>query len=288
MSTMISFTNNKLSNTFLTEEDLRSACPMIFKTEKTNPKLSEKYVQATTIDVVRDMASLGWYPVETKQCRAKKGSSGIRSFHMIAFQNPDVSISDNVTGEIEAYPRIILTNSHDGFNSFKFMCGLFRLVCSNGLIVATKEFANVSIRHINYSFDELRKVVVDAVKNVKTQTEIMYEMKDITLTKEQQTEMATNAIKIRKGLELSDNLTVTDETINEILAPVRKEDSNDDLWTIFNRLQEHVIKGGFTMAKDEKSKPRKQRGITSVKKDIDINVRMFEMATSYLPAYSIA
>ena len=50
-------------------------------------------------------------------------------------------------------PQIILTNSHDGFNSFKFMLGIFRLVCSNGLVVCDNQMVNMTIRHINYTFD---------------------------------------------------------------------------------------------------------------------------------------
>ena len=74
---------------------------------------------------------------------------------MIALQNPDIKIMRN--GEVDAYPQIILTNSHDGFNSFKFMLGIFRLVCSNGLVVCDNQMVNMTIRHINYTFDELRR-----------------------------------------------------------------------------------------------------------------------------------
>ena len=171
--TMLSFMDNGLSNEFLTEEQIRETCPYAFMTNPTNPGVSDRYVQATTIDVVHDMAKLGWYPVVAKQCRNKKGSKGIRSFHMISFQNPDVKISDG-KGNIEAYPRIILTNSHDGFSSFKFMCGLYRLVCSNGLVVADEEFANMSIRHINYNFEELRKMVVTTMENLPEQISIRH------------------------------------------------------------------------------------------------------------------
>ena len=101
--TMLSFANNQISTNFLSENDIMVKCPNAFKTEPTNPGVSERYVQATTIDVVRDMAKLGWYPVEAKQCRNKKGSSGIRSFHMIAFQNPDVKVMEG--DDVEAYPR---------------------------------------------------------------------------------------------------------------------------------------------------------------------------------------
>lgn len=279
MSTMLRFNDDSLSNHFLSEEELKVKAPFIFTTEPTNSKVSGKYVQATTIDVVRDMAKLGWYPVEAKQCRAKAGSSGIRSFHMVAFQNPDEKIVKG-NGEVECFPRIILTNSHDGFNSFKFMCGLLRCICSNGLILMENEMANFAIRHINYTFDELRKVVCESVKSIPEQVKIINTFKNVTLTDEQKNSLATEAIKIRKNFKEEEKFSVTKEELMDILNPVREEDNGDDLWSIFNVLQEKMIKGGFNLTNKD-GKKRSQRGITSVKRDLEINVKLFEVANSY-------
>ena len=282
--TMISFRNDELSSTFMSIEELKKTCPKAFCTTPTNPNLSDKYVQATTIDVVNDLAKLGWYPVQAKQCKAKKNSSGIHSFHMIAFQNPDIKINKiddegNVT--IDAYPRIILTNSHDGFNSFKFMCGMFRLVCSNGLVICDNEMVNMSIRHINYDFEKLRKVVVKAIEEVKTIVDTMNKMQTIILNEEQKRELATEVVKIRKGIEEDEKVEISDEIIDDILTPVREEDKKMDLWTIFNVCQEKMIKGGFNFHTD-RQKLRKQRAITSIKKDIDYNQRLWLKATKYM------
>ena len=95
--TMLSFNDNSLSTDFLSMDDLRKACPAAFKTSPTNPNVSERYVHANTATVVEDLAKLGWYPTEAKQCRPKKNSSGIRSYHMIALQNPEVKICKPVT-----------------------------------------------------------------------------------------------------------------------------------------------------------------------------------------------
>ena len=280
MSTMMTFKNNGLA-TFLTLADINRMCPVAFKTEPTNPKVSNKYVQATTQDVVQDLSKLGWYPVEAKQCRTKKNSSGIRSFHMIAFQNPEVKITKTLedgTKVVDAYPRIILTNSHDGFNSFKFMVGLFRLVCSNGLVLCDSQMVNMSIRHINYDFDELRKIVATSIKQVPTIVNTMNQMRTIIPTEQQKIELATEVLKLRKGDE---NLEVSNEVVKDILTPLRKEDEQNDLWTIFNICQEKMIKGGFK-AENKKLKLRKQKGITSIKKDLEFNQSLWQKATQYL------
>ena len=280
MSTMIHLSDAQSSH-IMTEDEIRTVCPVAFKTAPTNPDVSDKYVQATTIDVVRDMEKLGWHPVEAKQCRARKGSKGIRSFHMIAFENENVKI---VKGDsTEAMVRVILTNSHDGFNSFKFMCGIYRLICSNGLVVSDMEFESISIRHINYDFNELRYTIAAMLDKIPEVVAKMNQMTAVTLTEEQKINFAKEAYRIRKGFEEGENFDVDNDTLTDILSPIRSEDEKDDLWTIFNRCQEKIIKGGFS-AKSNKGRLRRQRGITSIKKDIDMNQKLWEVSQKYLSA----
>ena len=285
MSTMLSFANNELAEDFLSMEEIKKNCPAAFKSEPTNPNVSKKYVQANTATVIEDLAKLGWYPVQAKQCKERKNSSGIRSFHMIAFQNPDVKIiKDGHGGEIvDAYPRIILTNSHDGFNSFKFMVGLFRLVCSNGLVVSTDEFENMSIRHVNYDFETLRDVVKTAIEKVPNIVCKMNEMKKTILSEEQQKEIASSVIKIRKNIPEDEKFDIDEDTIRDILMPQREEDGGADLWSVFNRCQERMIKGGYSSVNSQ-NKMRKQRGITSIKRDVDCNQKLWAIAERYMPA----
>lgn len=278
VDTMLSFNDQKLATNFLTIEQLREKCPMAFKTTPTNPKVTERYVHANTQTVIDDFAKLGWYPVEAKQCRQKANSAGIRSFHMVAFQNENVKILKNDgSGDIECYPRIILTNSHDGFNSFKFMVGLFRLVCSNGLILGDK-LADMSIRHINYDFNELRHVVAASIEQVTKHISAMNQMHKTLLTEEQKKELAMRAIRMRKG---DDDFQVPQDSIEEILTPRRSEDATDSLWHVFNVIQENLIKGGFQMP-SANGKMRKQRPIKGIVKDIDINQRLFNCAEEYI------
>ena len=284
MSTMLSFNNDNLATSFLTNDDIRRICPMALHTSPTNPKVSDKYVHANTMTVVEDLAKLGWFPVQAKQCRNKKNSSGIHSFHMIGFQNPDIKITktlDNGEKVVDTYPRIILTNSHDGFNSFKFMLGCFRLVCSNGLVVCNNQMVNMAIRHINYDFEELRKVVVSAIEQVPSIVNTMNEMRNVVLNDEQKNKLAIEVIRLRKGHSEEENIHVDDDVIKDILTPVRKEDNGNDLWTIFNICQEKMIKGGFGF-RGRRNKLRRQKGITSIKKDLEFNQKLWNSATKYL------
>lgn len=279
---MMGYSTHNLSTTFLDEDEIKKRCPLAFYTAPTNPKVSEKYVQANTSTVINDMAKLGWYVVDAKQKGKRKNSSGIQSFHMVSFQNPDIKVMEN--NEVEAFPRIILTNSHDGMNSFKFMVGLYRLVCSNGLIVADETFEELTIRHINYTFEDLRHLVTKTVDALPKYIDTVNKMKATQLTKEQKYDFALKMLKLRKNVPADTQLTVSDSTLEEVLTPVRKDDEGDSVWNVFNVLQEKMIKGGSMVESGKNNKLRKMRPVKSFVRDLNVNYSMYQTAMDYLDA----
>ena len=193
---------------------------------------------------------------------------------MVSFQNPEIKITSE-DGD-DAYPRILLTNSHDGMQSFRFSVGIFRLVCSNGLVVADEEFSDFRIKHKGYSFGELRNVVKQAVKDLPKRVEVMNDMKNRILTQEEKNKLALDAMLIRAGV---DNLEYDAETIEDILEPKRKADAGDDLWRVFNVVQEKITQGDFHAALTG-AKVRKVRKIKSFEKDLKVNKELFKLATA--------
>lgn len=286
---MLRFANDNLAQKFLSEAEIKKACPLAYATNPTNEKVSEKYVLANTSTVISDMEKLGWKVVEAKQRKNHKDSSGRFSYHMVVFQNPQLKITKEVDGveNVDCYPRIILTNSHDGLNCFKFMVGLFRLVCSNGLVIAGEQMVDLKIRHIYYNFDELRDVVKQAIDLVDSRISRMTKATEVVLTDDQKKELARKALCIRKNISL-DELKVDDETLDDVLTPARKEDEGDSLWNVFNVLQEKIIKGGYMEAPEEGKKARKVRKVTSFVKDLEINARLWKGMEEYIPYEEVA
>lgn len=280
MDTIVRFANDNNINA-LTREQIEKKCPFAFATAPTNPLLSKEYTFANTATIINDMEKLGWHVVDAAQCRKMRNSRGIRSYHIVAFQNDDIKIC-KADGSVEAYPRLILQTSHDGTRSFRFMFGLYRLICSNGLIVSTAEFMSVKIRHIHYSFEEMKSIVNKAIESIPEQIEIINNMIKTNLNENQKLDFAKKIIAIRKRQENNVNFEVSDETLKDILTPVRKEDGGNCLWNVFNVLQEKVMKGMFYYAANNNSKAKKQRPIKSPARDIEINSLMFRVASSYM------
>jgi hypothetical protein len=270
---MLRFSENE---SYLTKQEIKEQAPLVFSNAPTNPEVSGKYLFVNTEAIIDDLAKLNWFPVKAAQRKARKKEGTIFSKHMVAFQNPDIKITSE-DGD-DAYPRILLTNSHDGMQAFKFSVGIFRLVCSNGLVVADEQFSDFKIKHKGYSFDELRDVVRQAVEDLPNKVEIMNNMKSRILTQEEKNQLALDAMLLRAGVK---TLEYDQETIQDILEPKRKEDEGDDLWRVFNVVQEKIIKGDFHAALTG-AKVRKIRKIKSFEKDIQVNKDLFKLATSLI------
>ena len=274
---MLSFDKEQ---TYLDKEALRKECPLAFATEATNPDVSKRYLFVNTETIIDDLDKLGWKPVQAAQ-RASRGKSTIFSKHMIAFQNPDLKIKGK-DGD-DSFPRIIMTNSHDGMQAFKFSVGIFRLVCSNGLVVADEQFNEFKIKHKGYTFDELRGVVNEAVADLPNKVEVLNQMKSRILTQDEKNKLALDAMLIRAnikpGSKEAKKFNYDDETIIDILDPKRDEDKGDDLWKVFNVIQEKITQGQFSAALVG-AKVRKVRKIKSFEKDLKVNKELFKLATA--------
>lgn len=267
---------------FLTMDQIQKVAPLVLAEQPTR-EVSSKYVFANTKTVVEDLAELGWLPTGAGQRSMKKSmdSPSVYSPHMVKFSNPDIYIEGR-DGDM-SFPQIVLTNRHDGLGSFKFMAGLFRLVCSNGLIIATQQFASYSIPHKGYTFDELRHMVQERTKALPEQLEVMNQMKQTDLNVGQKRKLAMDGILIRNGI---DPTTVVEDRkydfdpqmIQQILTPERSSDEGDDLWSTFNVIQEKLVKGGFNVGGR-----RTAKSIKSFEKDLVVNRQLFASAMSLLP-----
>src|SRR5210317_2331932 len=261
---------------YLTKDQIRNSSPLVFADAPTNPDVSDKYLFVNTETIVDDLAKLNWFPVEVAQRKGRKKEGTIFSKHMVAFQNPEIKITSE-DGD-DAYPRILLTNSHDGMQAFKFSVGIFRLVCSNGLVVADEQFSDFKIKHKGYSFEELRNVVRQAVEDLPNRVQVMNDMKNRILTVTEKRKLAIDAMLIRAGVK---ELQYDEETITDILDPKRDADKGDDLWRVFNVIQEKITQGDFHAALTG-AKVRKVRKIKSFEKDMKVNKELFKLATNLI------
>ena len=273
---------NLQSTEFLSLEEIKEIAPSVFTTNGSKDT-SDKYTHIPTDRVIRDLELLGWKVADVKEVAARKDSTIGYQKHLVVFRNDDVVI----TGEDgdTVYPQILLTNSHDGKNAFKFQAGLFRMICENGLVIADESFEDYSIRHMGYNFEALQLLIKEMVVNLDVTVESMNKMKKIELDESQQLELAKKLLEVR--LEGTGN-TYDSYQPTSINYSQRKEDNGVDLWSVFNRQQENIMEGNFKYFNEEKYgkyenvniefASRNARPIKNFKQDMDVNKKMFAVA----------
>jgi hypothetical protein len=256
---------------FLTKQQMMGRANSIF-TKTPSPNVSEKYTHISTETLIDDMDLMGWKVVDCKQIKSAK-KAGYQK-HMIIFRNQDIFIQgedgDNV------FPQILLTNSHDGGAAFTFRVGLFRLICSNGLVLSTQDFANLKIRHMGYNFDTLQNIINDIIEKLPLTVESMNRFKKIQLDQEQILMFAKDVLKLRLT---EDKIESVD--IEEFISPTRKQDEGSDLWKVFNNIQEKLLSGNYTYSNNHNNKFRKARKIKNFQQDIEMNEKLFNLAFEY-------
>jgi len=270
---MFSYDSSK--NEFLSKDAIREIAPSVFTEKADSSSTSKHYVHIPTEKVIDDMALLGWGVVDAKQVKARK-KQGYQK-HMVVFGNDNLVVEGKDGDTV--MPRILMTNSHDGKNSFQFQAGLYRLVCSNGLVIADAEFANMKIRHMGYDLAELKTVINEIVEKLPLTVECMNKLKAKELSEQEQVKFAKEALATRLSeRELSN---VTSDQILDLLAPTRDEDKGDDMWNVFNVIQEKIIHGMFEMY-GVNGKVRKARKIKNFRQDTKVNQELYQLALSYV------
>ena len=268
----------------LTMNEIKMICPEV-ATPEINPTLrkklgiTERYVHVPTENVIEDIMKLGWEPINAYRVNSRKKRSGTGR-HMVKFVNYDF-IKEGST----EYPELLLTNSHDGTTSFTLDVGIFRLVCSNGMVVKSQDFGSMKVRHYGYDFETIQAAVNTLVSQIPDYLKQVEEMKGQQLEESQMMEFARKAAMLRFTNVTEDAIEKVVD-LDDFLETTRKEDEGNGLWEVFNRVQEKVVNGKFNYSFSKKE--RKARPVKGFKQQVKLNQDLWELASSYLPETAAA
>ncbi|WQJ53600.1 MAG: hypothetical protein [Wendovervirus sonii] len=271
MNTATATQANEVINNAMSLDDMRRIAPRIFCTSPTNPGVSKHYTFASTLTVINDMAKLSWDVVSAAQPHPRRVSS-ISSYHKVTFRNGQkISRFLSNGSEDVYYPEIVLTNSHDGFSSFCFRIGLYSVNTQHTIIISTDTFNDIRLRHIGYSFEDLRNLVNMVIKEVPNQIAVMNKMQNFNMTIDDCRKLAAAAFSARN----KNAVNMPNFILDEIL---KHEDGTIDnnLWDVFNTIMHRILEGDFQQ--QSKKGMRKARKIVSVLKTISISQAIFNAA----------
>lgn len=255
----------------LTHDQLRSAAPSIFAASPWE-RMSARYRMVPTIEVVDILASEGFLPVLAGQSRTRIEGKGDFTKHLIRFRR---AADLNIVWDTEV-PEVVMVNSHDGTAAYKFMTGVFRMVCSNGMISQSQDFGGVDVRH--RGGEDFSRRIIDVTAEVTAQMpktmEQVATFKQIALTGPQQAVFAEAALTLRDNDHVS---------IPQVLAARRYEDrpvadGSRDLWKTLNAVQENLVKGGIRSRDAVTGRRSTTRAIKGVDADVRTNKALWILA----------
>lgn len=251
-----------------TEQDLYNVAPSVFA-EAPSGKVSANYQFVPTIDAIRSIQSAGFNVVDAKQCRTRDENNRPFAKHFIRLAP---AFAPRKVGDVT--PEILLINSHNGSSSFTLNFGLYRLVCSNGMVVGTSLMAGSRITHSTKgAADIVAEQSLRMIESTETVLERVERFQSLTLTGDQSQEFTRRAAAARWSTER----VMASVTNAAALAHVRRdEDRGTDFWTVFNRVQESLIRGGVHVGAR-----RAVRGIKGAQADYDINRRLWDIGEAF-------
>jgi hypothetical protein len=258
----------------ITKHDLQGLAPAALA-KHASPNVSAKYHFYPTRTIIDALLAENWAVIEAKTANSRSNAPIQYRRHALAFADRDILKSKKHYSEI---PRIVLTNSHDGNAALKMFAGIWRFVCSNGMVVSDGVVQSVRIAHSHRTIEE----VVQAAQAFREHTELVGEhinaFKAKVLTDAEVREFARCAIVLRQP-QNSDSVIAPDD----ILAVKRADDAGNDLWVTFNRVQEHVLQGGFPIYRHTDSGwvERTARPIKGIDQSRELNTQLWDLAERF-------
>lgn len=215
------------SDSPLSDEQTRTVAPSIFA-EAPHESRSERYSYIPTATLLQELRGEGFEPFMVCQARVRRDDRRDFTKHMIRLRH---------AGQIDARGEaneIILLNSHDGTSSYQMLAGMFRFVCQNGLICGNTA-ADVRVPHKG---DVAAYEVLHGFEQAQQSCEAM---RAVSLDGGEAEIFARAAL----ALKYDDHAKPAPITERQVLAPRGLDDNRADLWSVFNRTQENLIRGGL-------------------------------------------
>lgn len=252
----------------LSDQQIAESCPSVFATDK-HASRSERFTYIPTNQLLTKLREHGFEPFEVRQGGSRDEDKRGFTKHMIRMRHASVPMYDG------HFREVIALNAHDGTSAIQFLDGVFRTLCTNGIIAGN--FDQIRIRHTGDIIPEVIDAAYTVIDRGREIESTVNTMRQITLSKPEQEIFAEEAATLR----------FDDEQLKEVAAvrlndPNRQADTSNDLWTTFNRVQENLIRGGVGYRhRNERGEItyRHTRPVRSIDGDVKLNRALFQLAS---------
>lgn len=248
----------------LSDDQIHRVAPSIFAGAPHQSR-SERYSYIPTAAVLTELRKEGFQPFMVTQTRVRDEGKREHTKHMLRLRH-----ASQINGA-EAN-EIVLLNSHDGTSSYQMLAGMFRFVCSNGLVCGDT-VADVRIPHKGDVAGSVIEGAYEVLQGFDRVKENRDAMRGITLDEGEAEVFARAAL----SLKYDDPNKPAPITESQILMPRRFDDRRPDLWSVFNRTQENLTKGGLA-GRSANGRRQQTRPVQGIDSDVRLNRALWLLA----------
>lgn len=199
----------------------------------------DSYGFVNTNEVLSVFQQAGWTPVSTQVGKVRTIERQGFQKHLIRLENPNFQAIEGLTDNNKSRPQLVLLNSHDGTSSLQILWGLIRIACLNGIIAGTG-LNGIRLVHSKSITDKLPDGIQYMLDNFETFQNQIKTLQGLTLSDAAQAELIKTVFDAR--LSNVNNVTNVDYKLGRLQ---RVQDNASDAYTVFNRIQETLMRGGI-------------------------------------------
>ena len=247
----------------LSDDQIRRVAPSIFA-DAPHESRSERYAYIPTAAVLAELRKEGFEPFMAAQTRVRHDDRRDYTKHMLRLRH-----ASQINGA-EAN-EIVLLNSHDGTSSYQMLAGMFRFVCSNGLVCGDT-VADVRVPHKGDVAGHVIEGAYKVLSGFDRVKESRDAMRALTLNDGESEVFARAAL----ALKYDDPDKPAPITESQILMP-RRHDGCPDLWSVFNRTQENLTQGGLR-GRSANGRRQQTRPVQGIDQNIRLNRALWLLA----------
>jgi len=268
----LSFTSHaSVFDRTLSLETIRQQAPAVFAPSADEHR-SIRYTFIPTERVLAGLLQAGFVAVDARQTRTR-AANPLHARHVVRLRRrfETVQLRDSV-------PEIVFLNSHDGTSAYQLRVGLFRVVCTNGLIVSRGAFPTFSVPHRGNVVESVVAHALGMSERFDVLAVQVERMEQRRLFKDEQIRFAERALTLRYPEPGQAGMAAS-----QLLNCRRPEDARDDLYSTLNRVQENLLRGGLSR-RSSSGRLVQTRRITSIREDVRINSALWDAAAEMLAA----
>jgi hypothetical protein len=260
----------------ITSSQIRETAPAALATQAAS-RVSDRYHFYPTREIISAMKDQGWSVIEARTAGSRRANPIPLKYrkHTLAFAERTLLSRRSSYTEI---PRLLLTNSHDGNAALFLHAGLYRFICSNGMVLADGVVQSVRIPHTRQTIEGVLATAQAFRQNAELIGQHVGAFKSRILSHAEIVEFGRRAIGLRQDPKAEGVVAIDD-----ILRVKRNEDAGDSLWKVFNRAQEWLLKGEYPIYTwtEQGWIERSAKPIKGIDQNTSLNMGLWDLAEQF-------